>query len=82
MKTLDKPYITGKLVVQDDKGLFEKVGLYGTEKFKMLICDADDGLNPIFERTMIAMNTRKQSVNQTIMQSLVSMCLVLLTNIF
>ena len=57
---LDKPYITGKLVVQDDKGLFEKVGLYGTEKFKMLICDADDGLNPIFERTMIAMNTHKQ----------------------
>ena len=58
---LDKPYITGRIVVSDDKALFERVGLFGTEKIKVTICDADDGLNPILERTMIASNTHKQT---------------------
>lgn len=74
---LDKPYITGTLVVQDDKALFERVGLFGTERFKMTLCDADDGLNPIFERTMIAVSTNKtMKSNQNAKSSVYSFNLV------
>lgn len=52
-ESLENPYLSGSLVVLDDKALFERIEFSGTERFKMTICSTDDELTPVMERTFI-----------------------------
>ena len=36
-ESLDKPYVSGEMVILDDKGLFEKMSFKGTEKLQLTI---------------------------------------------
>lgn len=52
-ESLDNAYLTGSIVILDDKSLFEKIRFRGTERIKLGIASADDNLTPILERTFI-----------------------------
>jgi len=52
-ETLDKPYITGQLVIVDDKGLFDFINFNGTERLKITIASVTNDLEPVMERGFI-----------------------------
>lgn len=52
-ETLDKPYITGQLVLVDDKGLFDFINFNGTERLKITIASVTNNLEPVMERSFI-----------------------------
>ena len=52
-ESLDKPYLTGTVVILDDKGLFDKISFQGTERFKVQMSSVDNDLNTVFDRVFI-----------------------------
>lgn len=52
-ETLDKPYLTGQLVIADDKGLFDFINFNGTERFSLVITSVENNLSPVMERSFI-----------------------------
>lgn len=48
-ESLDKPFVTGNLVLLDDKGIFEKISFKGTEKLRLVIAGVttDDAGQPV-----------------------------------
>ena len=52
-ETLDKPYLTGQIVINDDKGVFDKINFQGTERIKITCATVDKSLTPVFEREFI-----------------------------
>ena len=52
-ESLDKPYLTGTVVILDDKGLFDKINFQGTERFKVQLSSVDNDLDSVFQRTFI-----------------------------
>ena len=60
-ETLDKPYLTGQVVILDDKALFDKINFQGTERFRIKMSSVDNDLDTVFERTF-AMTGIERSV--------------------
>lgn len=52
-ESLDKPYLTGTVVILDDKALFDSINFQGTERFRVKLASADESLTSVFERTFI-----------------------------
>lgn len=52
-ESLDKPYLTGQVVILDDKALFDRINFQGTERFKITMASVDNDLDTVFERTFI-----------------------------
>lgn len=52
-ESLDKPYLTGTVVILDDKALFDKMDFQGTERFRIKMASVDNDLDTVFERTFI-----------------------------
>ena len=52
-ESLDKPYLTGTVVILDDKALFDAINFQGTERFRVKLASADNSLNTVFERTFM-----------------------------
>jgi len=52
-ESLDKPYLTGTVVILDDKALFDKMDFQGTERFRVKMASVDNDLDTVFERTFI-----------------------------
>lgn len=52
-ESLDKPYLTGTVVILDDKALFDKINFQGTERFRIKMASVDNDLDTVFERTFI-----------------------------
>jgi len=52
-ESLDKPYLTGTVVILDDKGLFDKMNFQGTERFLVQLSSVENDLDTIFERVFI-----------------------------
>tara|TARA_A200000159_G_scaffold21439_1_gene18295 strand:- start:16989 stop:18344 length:1356 start_codon:yes stop_codon:yes gene_type:complete len=52
-ESLDKPYLTGTVVVLDDKALFDTMDFQGTERFRVKMASVDNDLDTVFERTFI-----------------------------
>ena len=52
-ESLDKPYLTGTVVILDDKGLFDKINFQGTERFLIQLSSVDNDLDTVFERVFI-----------------------------
>lgn len=52
-ESLDKPYLTGTVVILDDKALFDSIQFQGTERFRVKMASQDDELNVVFERTFV-----------------------------
>ena len=58
-ETLDKPYLTGQIVINDDKGIFDKINFQGTERIKITCATVDKSLTPVFEREFIMSGIEK-----------------------
>ena len=52
-ESLDKPYLTGQLIVLDDNALLDIINFNGTERFKVTIASVTNDLQPVFERSFI-----------------------------
>lgn len=52
-ESLDKPYLTGTVVILDDKALFDRISFQGTERFRIKMASVDNDLDTVFERTFI-----------------------------
>jgi hypothetical protein len=52
-ESLDKPYITGQVVILDDKALFDTIAFQGTERLSIKMASVDNDLDIIMERTFI-----------------------------
>lgn len=52
-ESLDKPYLTGTVVILDDKALFDTMDFQGTERFRVKMASVDNDLDTVFERTFI-----------------------------
>ena len=52
-ESLDKPYLTGQMVVVDDKAMFDLIEFSGTERFKVTIASVTNDLTPVFQRNFI-----------------------------
>lgn len=52
-ESLDKPYLTGTVVILDDKALFDSMNFQGTERFRIKLSSADETLDTVFERTFM-----------------------------
>ena len=65
-ETLEKPYITGQLVIADDKGLFDFINFNGTERFNVVIASVTNDLDPVMERGFIMTGVeRSQKANES-----------------
>ena len=58
-ESLDKPYLTGQLVVVDDNALFDIIDFNGTERFKVTIASVTNDLDPVFERSFMMTGIEK-----------------------
>lgn len=58
-ETLDKPYLTGQIVINDDKAMFDKINFQGTERIKITCATVDKELTPVFEREFIMSGIEK-----------------------
>lgn len=63
-ESLDKPYLTGTVVILDDKALFDKIDFQGTERFLIELSSAENDLDTVFERVFI-MTGVERSVKST-----------------
>jgi len=63
-ESLDKPYLTGTVVILDDKALFDKIDFQGTERFSIRLSSAENDLDPVFERVFM-MTGVERSVKST-----------------
>ena len=52
-ESLDKPYLTGHVVILDDKALFDTMNFQGTERISIELASVDNDLNTVFSRTFI-----------------------------
>ena len=50
---LEKPYLTGLVMIVDDGGIFGNIKFKGTERFSFEVSSVDEGLNIGFEHTFI-----------------------------
>jgi hypothetical protein len=48
-ESLDKPYLTGTVVILDDKALFDKINFQGTERFEVEMSSVENDLDMIME---------------------------------
>ena len=67
-ESLDKPYLTGSIVILDDKAIFDAIQFQGTERLKIQMTSQDDEPNVVFERTFVMTGierTRKSNANAT-----------------
>lgn len=58
-ESLDKPYLTGQLVLLDDKALFDTIQFQGTERLNIKMASVDNDLDVIMERTFIMTGIEK-----------------------
>lgn len=58
-ESLDKPYLTGQLVLLDDKALFDTIQFQGTERLNIKMASVDNDLDIIMERTFIMTGIEK-----------------------
>lgn len=59
-ESLDKPYLTGTVVILDDKALFDKINFQGTERLSVEMASVDNNLNVVFKRTFIMTGIEQQ----------------------
>jgi len=52
-ESLDKPYLTGQLIILDDNALLDVINFNGTERFKVTIASVTNDLQPVFERSFM-----------------------------
>lgn len=52
-ESLDKPYLTGTILILDDKALFDKMNFQGTERLSLDMASVDNDLDTVFSRTFI-----------------------------
>lgn len=52
-ESLDKPYLTGNIIILDDKAMFDEIQFLGTERLKIQMASVDNDLDVVFERTFI-----------------------------
>lgn len=52
-ESLDNPYLTGTVVILDDKALFDKMNFQGTERLTINMASVDNDLDTVFSRTFI-----------------------------
>ena len=52
-ESLDKPYLTGQVVILDDKALFDKINFQGTERLSIDMASVDNDLTTVMSRTFI-----------------------------
>ena len=67
-ESLDKPYLTGSVVILDDKAIFDTIQFQGTERIRIKMASQDDETNVVFERTFVMTGierTRKSNANAT-----------------
>ena len=50
-ESLDKPYLTGQVVILDDKALFDKINFQGTERLSIDMASVDNDLTTVMSRT-------------------------------
>jgi len=59
-ESLDKPYLTGTVVMLDDKALYDKISFQGTERLTITMASVDNDLSPVMERTFIMTGIERQ----------------------
>ena len=59
-ESLDKPYLTGTVVILDDKALFDKINFQGTERLSIEMASVDNDLDTVFSRTFIMTGIEQQ----------------------
>jgi len=67
-ESLEKPYLTGSVVILDDKSLFDAIQFQGTERLRIKMTSQDEEPNVVFERTFVMTGierTRKANANAT-----------------
>lgn len=52
-ESLDKPYLSGQVVLLDDKALFDTISFQGTERLSIKMASVDNNLDVVMERTFI-----------------------------
>ena len=52
-ESLDKPYLTGTVVILDDKAIFDKMNFQGTERLSLEMASVDNDLETVMSRTFI-----------------------------
>ena len=52
-ESLDKPYLTGQIIILDDKALFDTISFQGTERISIKMASVDNDLDVVFSRTFI-----------------------------
>jgi hypothetical protein len=52
-ESLDKPYLTGTIVILDDKAMFDSISFQGTERISIDMASVDNDLNTVMSRTFI-----------------------------
>lgn len=52
-ESLDKPYLSGQVLILDDKALFDSISFQGTERLSIKMASVDNDLNVVMERTFI-----------------------------
>ena len=69
-ETLDKPYLTGDLVVMDEFGILSAIKFQGTERITLEINPTASGLDenpsPSFRKTFICSQIKNQSKKKSI----------------
>lgn len=56
---LEKPYLTGQLLLLDDNGIFSSIKFKGTERFSFKVSSVEDGVNISFEHTFLMKGIEK-----------------------
>lgn len=56
---LEKPYLTGQLMVVDDNSIFSSINFKGTERFSFKVASVEEGVNVEFEHTFIMKSIEK-----------------------
>ena len=59
-ESLDKPYLTGSVVILDDKSLFDRISFQGSERFTIEMASVDNTLDTVFSRTFIMTGVEDQ----------------------
>lgn len=59
-ESLDKPYVSGLIAIQDANGIFDGISFQGTERLEIVLKTENDRLAPVINRSFILSGIEKQ----------------------